>query len=154
MKHNPARLLKNSPLRAIFIAVTLLVAGELLLAWQYNRLESGRIAEIEEKIEEQQQTIEIQAARETLRDFLDARVAGDEARIGQYVTEQSMQQSSEGEFELFEVRSYEIVQSDKLTDTSFRFQVKISRDRFQQIEFIDVTKILEQYYVNSVELAG
>jgi len=147
-------MVKNSPWRAILIAIILLIAGELLLAWQYNRLESGRIADIEEKIEEQQKTIEVQAARGTLRDFLDARVAGDENRIGSYVTEQSMQLRNEGQFELFEVLSYEIVQSDKLGDTSFRFQVKISRDRLQQIELIDVTKILDQYYINSVELAG
>jgi hypothetical protein len=147
-------MIKNSPWRAILIAIILLVGGELLLAWQYNRLESGRIADIEEKIEEQQKTIEVQAARETLRDFLDARIAGDENRIGQYVTEQAMQQRSEGRFELFEVRSYEIVESNKLGDTNFRFQVKITRDRSNQVEFIDVTKILDQYYINSIELAG
>lgn len=148
------RVLKNSALRAILIAIILLVAGELLLAWQYNRLESGRLAEIEEKVEQQQQSIEVQAAREALRDFLDARVAEDETRIGRYVTEQAMQQRNQGEFELFGVQGYEIIESDKLEDTSFRFQVKISRDRLNQVEFIELKKLLEQYYINSVELAG
>ena len=149
-----SQILKDSPWKAILIAITLLVAGELLLAWQYNRLESGRLADIEEKIEEQQKTIELQAAREALRDFLDARIAGDETRVVRYVTEQAMQQRSQGEFELFEVENYEIGESEKLDETNFRFQVNISRDRSDQVEFIELEKLLDQYYINSVQLAG
>jgi len=148
------RIVQNSAWRVILLAVVLLVVGELLLAWQYNRLESGRIADIEERIEEQQQTIEVQAARELLRNFLDARIAEDETRIGRYVTEQAMHQRSQGEFELFGVQNYEIIKSDKLEDTSFRFQVRISRERLEQIEIIQVMKILEDYYINTVQLAG
>ena len=148
------RFIQNSPWRVILFAVALLVVGELFLAWQYNRLESGRIAEIEERIEEQQQTIEVQAAREALRNFLDARIAEDETRVVRYVTEEAMQQRAEGVYELFGLQDYEIIKSDKLTDTSFRFQVRVSRDRSKQIEFIELKKLLEQYYINSIQLAG
>jgi len=148
------RLFNKGAWKAVLLAVVLLVIGELFLAWQYQRLEKGRLSELEQKIEEQQQTIEMQAARDTLREFLDARIAKDESKIARYVTEEAMQQRVEGAFEPFGVQDYEIAKSEELEDTIFRFQVRVSRDRLEQIEIIRVKKLLEDYYIDSVQLAG
>ena len=136
------------------LAVVLLVIGQSLLAWQYRRLEGERIEGLEQKIEQQQQAIEAGAAKEALRAFLEARVAGDESRAARYVTEEAMLQLQQGSFEFSGVEDYTINQKEKLGEGIFRFQVEIMRDRLLQLEFIEVKKFSEEYYVNSVELAG
>ena len=148
------RLLQKSPWRAVLLAIGLLVIGELLLAWQYRNLEEGRLSDIEQKLEEQEKTIEQRAAVDALEEFLEARVTQDERKIVRYVTEGVMLQRTRGNFELYGVQDYEIKRRDQVAEGIFRFQVSVSRERVQQIEFIEVKKILDQYYINSVELAG
>jgi len=148
------RFIQNSPWRVILLAVVLLVIGESLLAWQYRRLEGERIEGLEQKIEQQQQTIEVGAAKEALRAFLEARIANDENRAARYITEEAAFQRQQGLFEFSGVEDYSINQKEKLGEGIFRFQVEITRDRLLQIEFIEVKKFSDEYYVNSVELAG
>lgn len=148
------RLVKNSPWRAIFLAVALLVVGEMLLAWEYQRLEKGRLAEIEQKLEEQERTFEERAAEEVLEKFLEARAAGDDQRALRYVTEEAMLQRQQGLFEFYGVRDYKILKKEKLQEGIFRFQVEITRDGLKQIELIELRKISDEYYVNSVQPAG
>ena len=146
--------LKNSPLRAILFAVALLVMGELLLAWQYQRLEKGRLADLEQRVQEQQQTMEERGAQGVLEKFLEARVSGDEQRASRYVTEEAMQQLQQGLFEFSGVQDYKISKKEKLQEGMFRFQVEITRDGAKQIEIIELLKVSDEYYVNSVQLAG
>ena len=146
--------LKNSPLRAILFAVVLLVMGELLLAWQYQRLEKGRLADLEQRVQEQQQTMEERGAQGVLEKFLEARVSGDEQRASRYVTEEAMQQLQQGLFEFSGVQDYKISKKEKLGEGIFRFQVEIARDPVKQIELIELQKISDEYYVDSVQLAG
>ena len=146
--------MQKSPWRAVLLAIGLLVIGELLLAWQYRNLEEGRLSEIEQKLEEQEKTLEQRAAVDAIEGFLEARVAQDERKIVRYVTEETMLQRTQGTFELYGVQDYEIKKRDQVEEGIFRFQVSILRERMQQIEFIEVKKILDQYYINSVELAG
>ncbi len=148
------RLLKDSPWKALLFAVALLVVGELLLAWQYQRLEKGRLFQIEQKLEEQERTFEERAAQEVLEKFLETRVAGDEQRAPRYITEEAAFQGQQGLFEFFGVQDYNIQSKEKLGEGIFRFQVEIARDRLKQIELIEMKKISEEYYVNSVQLAG
>lgn len=148
------RLLKNNPWRVILLAVLLLIAGELILVWQYRRLEEGRVSELEKRLEEQAQTIEERAAQETLRTFLEARVAGDENKASRYVTEQTMLQRQQGLFEFLGIQDYAIQSKEKFGEGIFRFQVEITRDRLKQLELIELQKISDEYYVNSVQLAG
>ena len=105
-------------------------------------------------MEEQVQVGEERAAQQTLQTFLEARVAGDESRAARYVTEEAMLQLQQGSFEFSGVEDYTINKKEKLGEGVFRFQVEITRDRLLQLEFIEVKKIAEEYYVNSVELAG
>ncbi|MEK7542153.1 MAG: hypothetical protein AAB524_00455 [Patescibacteria group bacterium] len=148
------RLLKDSPWRVILLAVALLVAGEMLLAWQYQRLEKGRLFQIEQKLEEQERTFEERAAQEVLEKFLEARVAGDTQRASRYITEEAAFQDEQELFEFFGVRNYKIGKKEKLGEGVFRFQVEVTRDRLTQVEIVEVRKISDQYYVNSVQLAG
>ena len=148
------RVLKNSALRAIVFAVALLVLGEMLLAWQYQRLEKGRLADLEQKVQEHQQTMEERDAQGVLEKFLEARVMGDEQRAFRYVTEEAMQQLQQGLFEFSGAQDYKILRKEKLTEGVFRFQVEITRDGVKQIELIELRKISDEYYVNSIQLAG
>jgi len=147
-------VLKNSALRAVIFAVALLVLGEMALAWQYQRLEKGRLAELEQKVQEQQQTMEERDAQSVLEKFLEARVAGDEQKASRYVTEEAMQQLEQGLFEFSGVQDYKILKKEELDAGIFRFQVEITRDGFKQMELIEVRKLSGEYYVNSVQLAG
>ena len=146
--------LKNSPLRAILFAVVLLVMGELLLAWQYQRLEKGRLSEIEQKLQDQQYTLEERAAQDVMEKFLEARMVPDEQRASRYVTEEAMQQLQQGLFEFSGVQDYKIRKKEKFQEGIFRFQVEITRDGAKQIEIIELLKVSDEYYVNSVQLAG
>ncbi len=147
-------VLKNSALRAILFAVALLVAGELLLAWQYQRLEKGRLADLEQKVQEHQQTMEERDAQGVLEKFLEARVMGDEQRAFRYITEEAALQRQQGLFEFSGAQDYKILKKEKLQEGIFRFQVEIKRDSLKQIEIIVLQKISGEYYVNSVQLAG
>lgn len=154
MEESENRFLNKSTWKIVLFAIALLVVGELLLSWQYRRLEGERIEGLEQKIEQQQQTIEIGAAQEALRAFLEARIAGDENRAARYITEETALQRQMGLFEFSGVQDYSIQSKDNLGEGVFRFQVEITRDRLKQIEFIELRKISDEYYVNSVELAG
>ena len=150
-------VLKNSALRAIFFAFALLVVGESLLLWQYQRLEKGRLADLEQKVEEHQEIMEERTAQEVLEKFLEARMVGDEQRSARYVTEQTMFQRQQGLFEFSGVQDYKIIKESPPAgggERTFLFQVEISRDHSKQIELIELQKISDEYYVNSVQLAG
>jgi uncharacterized coiled-coil protein SlyX len=148
------RFAKDSPWRAIVFAVALLVVGELFLAWQYQNLNRGRLAEVEQKLAEQEQVIEERAAQDALIEFLDARVEGDERRLIRYITENTMQQREQDAFTAYGIEDYSIERKTEIEEGVFRFQVSVSRNRLQEIEFVEVIKILDQYYIDSVELAG
>jgi hypothetical protein len=148
------KVIQSHALRAIALALVLLVGGEFLLAWQYQRLAGERVQELEARVEEQGQVIEERAAQDALEGFLDARVRVDERKITRYITEEAMLQRTQGLFELYGVQDYEIKKRDQTAEGIFRFQVSIIRDRAQEVEFVEVKKLLNQYYINSVELAG
>ncbi|MBI2098148.1 MAG: hypothetical protein HYT49_00590 [Candidatus Wildermuthbacteria bacterium] len=148
------QILKDSVWRTLLLAIIVLVAGQWVLVWQYQRLESRRIEGLEQRVEQQQQAMEERAARETLWAFLEARVTGDESKAARYVTEETMLQLTQGLFVLGGVEKYEVQERENLGEGTFRFRVEIVRERLAQIEIIEVRKIGENYYVNSVQLAG
>ncbi len=144
-------------IKAFVIALLIVVLGEVVLAWQYHRLEKKRIPLIEEKLEKQQQEMEQGSAQDILDRFILARVEKNEAQANLYLTEQAMEQKLKEQFTLInDFTSYEILKSEKLTDDKFRFIVKIyEKDEIgYTIEAIILTKILNQYYIESVEIAG
>jgi len=156
-EENYTRIFHKGVWKAIIFAVVLLVIGELFLAWQYNRLEKGRLPEIEQKLEEQSIAIEERAAQGILKEFLNARIAGEETKAMRLFTEVAMQQKVEGEFDLSGAFvDYKIRNVDRLDANSFRFRVDVvgEDDMIQQIELIRVKEIGGIYYIDSVQLAG
>ncbi len=149
-----SRIVGDSVWRTLLFAIIVLVAGQWILLWQYQRLESRRIEGLEQRVEQQQRVLEERTANEALRIFLEARVVGDEIRATRYVTEQAAFQRQQGVFVFEGVEDFEIQERDYLEEGVFRFRVEIVRDRLLQIEIIEVRKIGENYYVDSVQPAG
>ena len=59
--------------KALTVTIGILVVGELLLAWQYHKLENRRIVKLEVQLEEK-------AAQDTLEAFLEARISQNEIK--------------------------------------------------------------------------
>ncbi|OHA64977.1 MAG: hypothetical protein A2940_02450 [Candidatus Wildermuthbacteria bacterium RIFCSPLOWO2_01_FULL_48_29] len=148
------RMLRDSVWRTLLLAIIVLVAGQWVLVWQYQRLESRRIEGLEQRVEQQQQMMEERAAREALRIFLEARIAGDEIGAGRSITERAALQRQQALFEFLGVRDYNVQGKEWLNEERVRFQVEITREQLRQIELIEVVKIGESYYVDSVQPAG
>ena len=74
-----------------------------------------------------------------------------------YLTERAVVQKEQGDFHLLDdFKSYEIKKEEKVADALYRFQVALAMKGqiAGQLEIITLKKILENYYVDSVELAG
>lgn len=141
----------------MLIALAVLIVGQLILVWQYNRLEKERLQKLEEEFAAQKQEFQEQMAEDVLTAFLDARIAREEQKALRYVTEQAMQQHAEGAFVLLgEFTDYEIQRKEKLDETTFRFYILLTGENKlpPQVEILRVTKILGEYYIDSVELGG
>jgi len=142
---------------ALLAAIVLVIGGELILAWQYHRLEQSRLPQIEQELQRQQQAFEERDAKDILVSFLDARLLKNEVKATSLLTEQSVEQLAEGRFMLFgDFVLYEIQETRRNEDGSFRFQVALlSPQGFTvQLELIELKEVLGDYYIHSLELAG
>lgn len=144
-------------IKALVIALIIVVLGEVFLAWQYHRLEKKRLPLIEEKLEKQEQEMEQKSARDILDRFMLARIDKNEKRADLYLTEAAMEQKLQGKFDLIaDFSNYEILQSDRAGESQFRFMVKLYEQEGLSyiVEAITLQKILDQYYIGSVAIAG
>lgn len=151
------KLFSKDAWRAILLAIGLLIVGEAILGWQYNRLEQKRIPQLEAQVVSQQQELARQSATEVLRTFLDARVARNEAKARALFTEQAVEQEKEGLFSLLgQYASYQIEGSDAVSEGAYRFEVLLlgPNGSFPTPEIILVKKILDSYYIDSVVVGG
>ena len=145
--------LKNSFIPALavsFAVVFLLVWG---LSWQYHKIAEQN----QEKIETIEQTMEKISAKEMLNKFMAARLVRQEDQAKIYFTENAMEQYIQNKFVLInDFKSFEILNTERLEDEKFRFTVKIQENNniSEIIEIITIIKISDQYYINSVEIAG
>ena len=100
---------------------------------------------------------ERQAAKESVVLFLDAWKEGDAVLAQRYLTENAVLQEQGGMFSLQQGFSdYAIVKIEKLEKGGFRAQVEKQTEQGlpKQVEVLLVRKILDAYYVDSVEIAG
>ena len=145
--------LKNSFIPALaisFIACFLLISG---LSWQYHQLTDQN----QEEIETIEQTMERIAAKNVLNKFMLARMDKREDQAKIYFTENAMEQYIKNEFVLINgFQSFEILNNTKLEDTKFRYALKIQESDGVNsfIETITVIKISDQYYIDSIIIAG
>ena len=92
-----------------------------------------------------------------LEQFLNSRIANNENEAQSLMTEEGILQKEEGKFEFSgDYKSFRIKNGQKLGEGEFRFQVELinSKGFTSQLESISLKKILDSYYIDSVQIAG
>jgi len=147
---------KNGVWRTMVIALLVAMTGLVLLGWQYRQLEEKRLPALEKEIERQSEEIERRAAQNTLERFMSARLNKRQAQAMLYFTENAAEQERLREFALLDdYDSFRILNSEKLSEEEFRFAVEIrTKTAGTLVEIITLMKILDNYYINSIQLAG
>ena len=141
---------KKGIIKALVFALLLAFLGIGILGWQYRRIESEKVPALEQRLEQK-------SAEVVLEKFMHARIQQSEKTALNYLTEVAMEQKNSNEFSLLgDFQTYEILNQDKLSDGHYRFAVKIydGGKMNNWVEIIVLVKILDQYYVDSVEMGG
>jgi len=145
-----AKLTSNKVVQVSFIFIIsflMVLLAAQILNWSYEKIEGGKVAVLEERIEEIQ-------AKDLIKDFVRARIEKNEKQAALYLTERAMEQKIQGSFSLIDdFVSFEILRSEKIVD-DFQFLVKLHLEREFLVERIKAVKILDKYYIDSVEIAG
>jgi len=150
------RFFNKEAWKGVAIAIVAVVIGQLVLAWQYYRLEEKRLPLIEQQLAEQKGEIERQAAKRTITSFLNALEEGNSKLALRFLTENAVVQEEQGVFSLQErIFGYEIVKLEQVGANEFRAQVKIEDEALlPQVRLLRVLKVLDTYYIDSLEIAG
>jgi len=141
---------KKGIIRALVFALLFAFLGIGILGWQYRQIESEKVPALEEKLE--QKSVET-----VLEKFMHARIQKSDKLAMSYLTERAVEEKDRGQFSLLNnMERYEILSNEKLASGNYRYAVKIyeNEDRNDFVEIIILSKILNQYYVDSVELGG
>ena len=140
---DPNSLDKKGILKVMTFAILIALLGIGILGWQYHQLEKKRIPKLEEKIEQV-------AAEDILERFMATRAES-------LLTERAMEQKKQAKFvSVNDFESYEILKTEKLEEDKYRFIVKLYREEGigEIVEVIILIKILDKYYIDSVQIAG
>lgn len=140
---DPNSLDKKGILKVMTFAILIALLGIGILGWQYHQLEKKRIPKLEEKIEQV-------AAEDILERFMATRAES-------LLTERAMEQKKQAKFvSVNDFESYEILKTEKLEEDKYRFIVKLYREEGigEIVEVIILIKILDRYYIDSVQIAG
>ncbi|PIY88739.1 MAG: hypothetical protein CO031_03020 [Candidatus Nealsonbacteria bacterium CG_4_9_14_0_2_um_filter_37_38] len=140
---------KTSPWIVLIISFLVMILIIQILSWQYHRIAKEEISLLEIKVEKA-------IAGETLKDFMEARITKNKSQATILLTERAMEQVSRGEIELMDnFQSFEILETTQLGENGFNFLVKIQfQNGTEMIELIKTTKILDKYYIDSIQLPG
>lgn len=141
---------KKGVIKAMTFAILLAFLGIAILGWQYRRIEKEQIPALEEKIE--QKSVEL-----VLEKFMRSRIEKNEIEAMFYLTEGAMEQKNKGEFSLLDnFASFQVISSEKIDEDSYRYAVKIFENGGLNsfVEVVSLIKILDQYYIDSVQIAG
>jgi len=140
---------KTSPWIVLIISFLVMILIIQILSWQYHRIAKEEISLLEIKVEKA-------IAGETLKDFMEARITKNKSQATILLTERAMEQVSKGEIELIDdFQSFEILETTQLGENEFNFLVKIQfQNGTEMTELIKTTKILDKYYVDSIQLPG
>lgn len=128
--------------------IAILVAG--FFSFLMNRISEKEILVLEQKLEQQ-------IAKDLLKKFMEARIKKNQDQAIVYFTENAWHQHSENAFNLINnFQSYEILKVEQIGGNKFKFAVKIQEKEKTKsmVEIISVIKILDQYFIDSIELAG
>ena len=147
---------KTGVTKALVAALALTLGALSGLGWQYRQLEEKRLPALEREIERQGDEIERRAAQDALENFMAARIGGNKAQAIFYLTENAVEQEKAGSFSIANgFESFRILNGDKVGEDEFRFAVEVRKTRAREaVEAILIKKILGDYYIDSVEMAG
>lgn len=141
---------KKGIIKALIFALLLACFLIGILGWQYRRIETEQVPALEERLDQK-------SAEAILEKFMHARIQQSEKNVKSYLTERAVEGAATGKFSLLNnMESYEIINSEKLEEDKYRYSVKIYEDdgRSDLVEIIILSKILGQYYIDSVEMGG
>ena len=141
----------------ILIGILVVISAEGVLIWRLLDFTRKEVPALKETTEQQAAQAEQRMAQYALDKFMEARIAGQKDQALIYLTENAMEQHSKNEFDLVNnFKSFETLKSEKSGDITFRFIVKINEENEvgELVEAVTITKILDKYYVDSVEIAG
>ncbi len=141
----------------MFVALVITLAGLAVLGWQYRQIENKRLPALEEELEQQRTAMEKRDAQDILERFMASRIRGDEIQATLYLTERAVEQKETSSFELTDNSyvGFNVLESQALSEGEFRFTVSVYKEGVGEIvEIIIMEKILDAYYVDSVERAG
>ena len=144
---------KKSFWLVIIFAFLTAFLGIGILSWQYHKIAEKS----EQEIHSIKETMEQNLAKDMLDKFMEARLGKRKEQTITYFTENAMEQHLKNEFILIDdFVSFELLKTEKLENTKFRFIVKIQEENENNeiIEVLITTKILDRYYVDSVQIAG
>ena len=150
------RFLNKQAWKGVAIAIVAVVIGQLVLSWQYYRLEEKRLPLIEQQLAEQKRETERQSAKRTITSFLNALEEGNSKLALRFLTENAVVQEQQGAFSLQErILGYKIIKLDQVDSSEFRAQVEIEGEALiHQVWLLRVIKILDTYYIDSLAIAG
>ena len=140
---------KTSPWIVLIISFLVMILIIQILSWQYHRIAKEEISLLEIKVEKA-------IAGETLKDFMEARITKNKSQATILLTERAMEQVSRGEVRLFDdLESFEILEAAQSGENEFNFLVKVQlQNGTKTIELIKAAKILDKYYIDSIQLPG
>ena len=151
------RFFNKEAWKGVAIAIVVVVIGQLVLAWQYYRLEEKRLPLIEQQLAEQREEIERQSAKRAITFFLNALEEGNSKLALRFLTENAVVQEEQGSFSYKDtIFDYRIIELDEIKTGEFRAQVEIKEVEVlpYQIYLLRVLKVLDTYYIDSFERAG
>lgn len=143
--------IKNSYLIITIFAFLVAVSGIWLLSTQYHKINNGtNNISIQEILEQN-------SAKNIITEFMTARIDKNQEQAVVFFTENAMQQYLNLEFILIDdYTNFEIIKTEKTENEKYRFTIKISEKNNinETIESITVIKILDKYYINSIQIIG
>ncbi|MDD5145014.1 MAG: hypothetical protein PHW72_02745 [Candidatus Pacebacteria bacterium] len=149
-------IFSKDALRSVFLAILAVALISGALSWQYNK-----IAKSEKKLSSLEDLIERSLAQDALDKFMVARNSGEEDQVTAFLTEKAFEQRNESPLsEGF--KNYSVIKGQKTESRvaddghAYEFTIEITEKNGmgETLERIILLKILDKYYIDSVEIAG
>lgn len=150
-------MFSKDAVKGIAVAIIFVVLGQVILAWQYYRLEAKRLPKIEQELVLQRADLEKESAKKAVTSFLNAWQQGNVALATKFLTENGVYQEGQGSFSLGDMfSSYKIISIESTGNNDFRVQAETYEQEGLPpvVRIMRSLKILDSYYIDSVVTAG
>lgn len=156
-ERNSNPFLNKEVLAVLFLSFFIAISGAFVLNWIQQRMEGEKAPFTREQEEKQRLEIEENLAGDALSKFMAARLERNEAGAVRYLTENAMDEKDKNKFALTgDFGNYEVLRTENPAENRFNFIIKLyDADKLNYtIESIALVKILDQYFIDAVEIAG